>query len=113
LLTPTVYIIPATVWTIIESDVTIISACLIVSRPWLIKLYPAKLISTIRERTSTRKSSSKSSSRGQGRWQMFSSFKRLNETPPEVATVSMGTRFEFDVEKGMEMNDVHHKGEMF
>lgn len=44
---------------------------------------------------------------------MFSSFKRLNETPPEVATVSMGTRFEFDVEKGMEMNDVHHKGEMF
>ncbi len=44
---------------------------------------------------------------------MISSFKRLNETPPKVGTVSMGTRFEFDAEKGMEMHDVYYKGERF
>ncbi|MCJ1279146.1 hypothetical protein MMC21_006970 [Puttea exsequens] len=94
----TFYIIPATIWTIIEADVTIISACLIVSRPWLMKLYPSKLISTIRERRSSRKSASSSNDR---KWPILSSFKKLGDRPPAVPTQSLGTRFEFDVEKGM------------
>lgn len=105
----TYYLIPATVWTIIESNVTIISACLIVSRPWLLKLYPSKLISLIREKGSSIRRSSTSkdritpaSNRRRGKWQVFSTFKRLPETPPAVTTASLGAPFELDVEKGFE-----------
>jgi hypothetical protein len=103
------------VWTIIESNVTIISACLIVSRPWFLKLYPSKLISFIRERTLSIRKSSRSdekhalSSEGrQGRWQLFSSFKRLPETPPAVTAASLGAPFEFDVEKGIDSGRSGH-----
>jgi hypothetical protein len=95
------YIVPATVWTIIEADVTIISACLIVSRPWLTKLYPSRFIHLIKER-SIRWSARRSSRRSAGRKGLFSSFARLTETPPAV-DASMGAPFEFDVEKNIEI----------
>lgn len=100
-------LIPATVWTIIELDVTIIAVCLIVSRPWFLKLYPSKLMSWIQKTTlAAQKASpdkpnrSPSANNSRGRWLLFSSFKRLEETPPAVATVSLGEPFEFDIEKG-------------
>ncbi|KAI4086369.1 MAG: hypothetical protein LQ344_007594 [Seirophora lacunosa] len=43
-------ITPAAIWTVIEANVTIIAACLIVSRPWFLKVNPKRLVSTIRER---------------------------------------------------------------
>ena len=98
------YLIPATIWTIVESDVTIISTCLIVSRPWFMKLYPSKLISLIKE-LSSKGSSNDSSKRSQGRKGLFSSFARLSETPPAV-DVSRGAPFEIDVEKNMEQHSV-------
>ncbi|KAL8839125.1 MAG: hypothetical protein Q9176_004627 [Flavoplaca citrina] len=94
-------IVPATIWTVIESNVTIISACLIVSRPFFIKIYPQKLISLIQE-ISTRKSTSseesnwKRSSPGQFG---HSSFQPLTDRPPLVTNVSLGNPFEVDVEK--------------
>ena len=97
------YLIPATIWTIVESDVTIISTCLIVSRPWFMKLYPSKLISLIKELSS--KGSGNDSKRSQGRKGLFSSFARLSETPPAV-DVSRGAPFEIDVEKNMEQTSV-------
>ncbi len=44
---------------------------------------------------------------------MFSSFRRLDERPPAVTNVSMGTPFEFDVEKGMELESGHQMGGKF
>ena len=35
-------------------------------------------------------------------WQVFSTFKGLPETPPEVTTASLGAPIEIDVEKGIE-----------
>lgn len=98
------YLIPATIWTIIESDVTIISTCLIVSRPWFVKLYPSKLVSLIQDMASKR-SSKKSSERSDGRRGLFSSFARLSETPPAV-DVSRGAPFEVDVEKNLQLDSV-------
>ena len=91
------YIIPATIWTIVEGDVTIISVCLIVSRPWFIKLYPRKLVSLLKEIPS-KKSTKKSSERPDGRKGLFSTFARLSETPSAV-DASRGEPFEFDIEK--------------
>ncbi|KAL8900402.1 MAG: hypothetical protein Q9192_001085 [Flavoplaca navasiana] len=94
-------IVPATIWTVIESNVTIISACLIVSRPFFIKIYPQKLISLIQE-ISTKKSISSEESD----WKRFSpgqfghsSFQPLTDRPPLVTNVSLGNPFEVDVEK--------------
>jgi len=101
-------LIPAAIWTIIELDVTIITVCLIVSRPWLLKIYPSKMISVLQKKiTTSRKSSSNnknhSSSQVNGLkwWQLFSTFKRLDTAPPAVTAASLGEPFEFDVEKGM------------
>ncbi|KAL9051640.1 MAG: hypothetical protein Q9206_004628 [Seirophora lacunosa] len=47
-------ITPAAIWTVIEANVTIIAACLIVSRPWFLKVNPKRLVSTIRERLLSR-----------------------------------------------------------
>lgn len=98
------YIIPATIWTIIESDVTIISVCLIVSRPWFLKLYPSKLVSLIKEAASKR-SSKISSRRSDGRKGLFSTFARLSENPPAV-DASRGAPFEVDIEKNQELDSV-------
>ena len=76
---------------------TIISVCLIVSRPWFIKLYPSKLVSLIKEIPS-RRSTKKSSERSNGRKGLFSSFARLSESPPAV-DVSRGAPFQVDIEK--------------
>lgn len=104
------YLIPATIWTIIESDVTIISTCLVVSRPWFIKLYPSKLVSLIKDMAS--KWSSKSSSgRSDGRRGLFSTFARLSETPPAV-DVSRGAPFEMDIEKNQNIDSVSDENEM-
>lgn len=97
----TYYLIPATIWTIIESDVTIISTCLIVSRPWFIKLYPSKLVSLIKDMASKR-SSKGSSGRSDGRRGLFSTFARLSDTPPAV-DVSRGAPFEMDIEKNQDL----------
>ena len=105
------YIIPATLWTIIEGDVTIISVCLIVSRPWFIKLYPSKLVSLIKEIPS-RRSTKKSSERSDGRKGLFSSFARLSESPPAV-DVSRGAPFEVDIEKHQGHDIVSDACEMF
>ena len=105
------YIIPATLWTIIEGDVTIISVCLIVSRPWFIKLYPSKLVSLIKEIPS-RRSTKKSSERSDGRKGLFSSFARLSESPPAV-NVSRGAPFEVDIEKHQGHDIVSDACEMF
>lgn len=105
------YIIPATIWTIIESDVTIISVCLIVSRPWFIKLYPAKLISLIKEIPSKR-STKKSTEHSDGRKDLFSTFARLSETPPAV-DASRGAPFEVDLEKYQEPDVVSDASETF
>lgn len=94
-------IIPATIWTIIEADVTIISACLIVSRPWLVKLYPSKMINLM-----TGWFSRQSRQRSSGRKGLFSSLGRLTRTPPAV-DASMGTTFEFDVKKIIEIGHVN------
>lgn len=49
---------------------------------------------------------SSSSDKRQGRWQVFSTFKRLPETPPAVTTTSLGAPFELDdVEKGIESGE--------
>lgn len=104
------YLIPATIWTIIESDVTIISTCLIVSRPWFIKLYPSKLVSLIKDMASKRSSKS-SSGHSDGRRGLFSTFARLSETPPAV-DVSRGAPFEMDIEKNHNIDSVSDESEM-
>lgn len=89
-------LIPATIWTIIELDVTIISVCLIVSKPWFARIYPSKLISLVQQKISTaRKSSSSSSNNSKGR-QLFSSFRKADDRPPMVTKGSMGGPFQFD-----------------
>lgn len=87
---------------------TIISACLIVSRPWFLKLYPSKLVSLIKEKAS-KKSTKNSSGRSGGRRGLFSNFARLSETPPAV-DVSRGAPFEMDIEKHQEL-DVSYSSE--
>ncbi|KAL8961375.1 MAG: hypothetical protein Q9193_002066 [Seirophora villosa] len=94
----------ATVWTVIEANVTIIAACLIVSRPWFLKMSPKRLVSTIRERLLSRSKrggeKGSESSQGHGRLHLFSSFARISESPPNITTGSMGTAFVVDLEHG-------------
>ena len=99
-------LIPASIWTIIELDITIIAVCLIVSRPWLLKFWPSKLISTIRSRvpSSRRSSNNKHTHTRPGaqhhrRWPLASTFRKLDDRPPAVTAASLGAPFEFDVEK--------------
>ena len=91
-------IVPVTIWTVLESSVTIMSACLIVSRPWLLKLYPEKLTRLIREGSSTRGKAPDPSS---GRKRLFSTSARLTDRPPAVTNILMGKPFELDVEKNL------------
>ena len=109
-------IVPAAIWSIIESQVTIISACLIVSRPWLIKLYQGKLVSWVRgtftRKSSNRKRSGSSSQHFQRNnrlrtWQVISKFSRLVETPPVLPEASMGGPFGWEVEKGVDTRVGH------
>ncbi|KAL9105821.1 MAG: hypothetical protein Q9227_009077 [Pyrenula ochraceoflavens] len=93
-------LIPATIWTIIEIDITTIAVCLIVSWPWLARIYPTKMVSAISKRLSTARKSS-SHNRSPKRWQLFSSFARLDEKPPAVTAGTMGGPFSFDVENQM------------
>lgn len=88
---------------------TIISACLIVSRPWLLQLWPTTLISRVRERSlSYRRSSKRNSSKESGgRMGVFRSFSHLTEKPPAV-DASMGAPFKFDVEKNATFDTVSH-----
>ncbi|MCJ1403436.1 hypothetical protein MMC11_006659 [Xylographa trunciseda] len=102
-------LIPASIWTIIEIDVTIITVCLIVSRPWLLRIFPSRLVSlvhkklaSVRKSLSNRANNSPSPGGSQRRW-LFSSFRRIEETPPAITAASVGAPFEFDVEKGMGM----------
>ena len=53
-------------------------------------------------RSSTSKEKNPSASyKKRGRWQVFSTFERLQETPPAVTTASLGALFELDVEKAI------------
>ena len=100
-------LIPASIWTIIELDITIIAVCLIVSRPWLLKFWPSRLISTIRSKVPSGRRSSNNNKHTHTheapghhkRWPLVSNFRRLDDTPPAVTTASLGAPFEFDVEK--------------
>ena len=101
----------ATTWTIIECDVTIISACLIVSKPWIVKLYPARLLSLIQEgmisiqKAAPISKTNVSSSREERRtWPQFSDFRKLPATPPALTSASLGAPFALDVEKGVEID---------
>lgn len=107
------YIIPATIWSVIEVNLTIISACLIVSRPWFLKIYPARLVSLVQETfhklRTPRSNSYKSSSRGR-RFPYFSSFVHITNSPPAITERSMGTPFDFDLEQNLNkeiVRDVH------
>ena len=99
----TVDIVPATIWTVIESNLTIISACLIVSRPFFIRIYPQKLISFIQDISSHRSTNSQSSKWEESPRVRMGKFKPLTDAPPVVTNVSLGNPFEVDVEKG---NDI-------
>ncbi|KAL9010301.1 MAG: hypothetical protein Q9173_004755 [Seirophora scorigena] len=97
-------ITPAAIWTVIEANVTIIAACLIVSRPWFLKVNPKRLVPAIRERLLSRskwgREKGSESSRGHGRLHLLSSFARIPESPPNITTGSMGTAFAVDLEQG-------------
>ncbi|KAI4245700.1 MAG: hypothetical protein LQ352_006520 [Teloschistes flavicans] len=104
-------IVSATIWTVIESNVAIISACLIVSRPFFVKIYPQKLVSLIQEIVTSRKSVSTEEG---SEWRKNPSarrfrtnlFKPLTDTPPAVTNISLGNPFEVDVEKSYEPHRV-------
>lgn len=94
-----VYIVPATIWTIVEADITIVSACLIVSRPWLLQLWPSALISRVRERSLLHKKSRRvSSNQSDSMKGVLSNDARLSNRPPAV-DASFGQPFEYDIEK--------------
>lgn len=97
-------IVSATIWTVVESNVTIISACLIVSRPFFVTIYSQKLISLIQEMSTKR-----SFSREGSDWKESSSrpsshrpFKPLTDRPLAVTNISLGILFEGGVEKSHE-----------
>ena len=59
--------------------------------------------SSIQRSSPSDEKNNSSSDKSRGRWHVFSSFKRLPETPPVVITASLGAPFELeDVEKGIE-----------
>lgn len=91
-----------TIWTVVESNVTIISACLIVSRPFFVKMYPQRLIDLVHDLSSSKKAHPDKTPR----WHrstparfFFSNFKPLTDTPPAVTNVSLGGPFEVDMEQ--------------
>ncbi|KAL8696782.1 MAG: hypothetical protein Q9201_007480 [Fulgogasparrea decipioides] len=97
-------IVPATIWTVIESNVTIISACLIVSKPFFIKIYPQKLVRLIQNFVTRKSVFTEGTKRNHSssRWFRPSLFKPLTDTPPAVTSISLGNPFEVDVEKSYE-----------
>ncbi|KAL9608396.1 MAG: hypothetical protein Q9167_006776 [Letrouitia subvulpina] len=86
----------ATVWTVIESNMIIICACLIASRPFFVRIYPQKLISHIQEMT-TKKSSSDKDDRSGTRRLMFGRFRTMTNTPPAMTNLSLGQPFKADL----------------
>lgn len=93
----------ATIWTVIESNMTIISACLIVSRPFFVKIYPQRLIGLVQGMSSssnkTRSDKKLWCKKSTSRRFISGHFKPLSDTPPAVTDVSLGGPFELDIEK--------------
>ncbi|KAL8934108.1 MAG: hypothetical protein Q9216_006068 [Gyalolechia sp. 2 TL-2023] len=98
-----------TIWTIIESNMAIISACLIVSRPFFVKIYPEKLIGLVHAILASRRAYTDKERRWPG-WTPFSHFQPLTETPPALTHVSFGRPFEVDVEKNWGPGNKDEKG---
>ena len=48
---------------------------------------------------------------GSRRWPLFSSFKKLDDTPPAITAASVGAPFEYDVEKGVGMETMRGRDE--
>lgn len=98
-------IAPSAIWTVIEVDVTVVAACLILSRPWFLKIYPKRFVSVVRERLLSRSRSSDKkgydSPRKRRRFPNFSSFAHLSESPPRLTERSMGAPFAIDLERNM------------
>lgn len=106
----------ATIWTVVESNVTIISACLIVSRPFFVKIYPQRLISLVQGMSS---SSNKPHSDKKRWWNkstpghfISGHFKPLSDTPPAVTDVSLGGPFELDIEKNWDPHPRTRRADM-
>ena len=93
-------IAPEVVWQIVEMFATIICACLIVSKPWLVKVYPERLVTWIRQSVS---SSTKSSDSSQVQKPRFSSFGRFGSKPPAITRMSLGASFERGIKKEIEL----------
>ena len=95
----------AAIWTVIEANVTIIAACLIVSRPWFLKIYPRRLLSSIWEKLLSRSRSSHEQSDGSPpkdrQFPFFTNFARIPESPPRITQGSMGAPLVVDLEWGL------------
>ena len=100
---------PATVWTIIESNIIVISASLIVSKPYLVKVYPERLVSRVRVWLSSDKSP-KSGSPTQSRRPLFASWQRQGSKPPAISRMSLGAPFGPDLEKQISFGDSSRLG---